>query len=177
MAKRQALSQWRTRMGMTIEFYAADPQALVALFTGDLASEEENKEAFFEQVKAYPMADFSLHLQIPEDLDSLCQFLHKHNPLIPSVFREVLVEQIWDDGPLLTESLTVLSDQFVERLAELDEHAMEKTARDWAATFPYQEPPWQTPAYRALWQLQEVARDTIAQKQFLVLHLAGHLLF
>lgn len=65
----------------------------------------------------------------------------------------------------LSESLTVLSDQFVEQMAELNEHAMEKAARDWAATFPYQEPPWQTPAYHALWQLQEVARDAVARKQ------------
>ena len=88
-------------MGMTVEFYSADPKVLVALFVADLASAEENGEAFFEQVKAYLMADFSLHLQIPENLDSLCQSLNKHNPLIPSGFRELLVEQIWDDGPVL----------------------------------------------------------------------------
>jgi hypothetical protein len=73
--------------------------------------------------------------------------------------------------------LTVLSDQFVERLAGLNEHAMEKAARDWVAIFPDQEPPWQTPAYHALWQLQEVARDAVARKQSLILHLAGHPLF
>jgi hypothetical protein len=164
-------------MGVTIEFYSANPQALVALFAADLASEEENGETFFDQLKVYPVADFSLHLQIPEDLDSLCQSLNKHSPFIPSVFREVLIEQIWDDGPVPTESLTVLSDQFAELLAELNEHVMENAARGWAATFSYQEPLWQTPAYHAIWQLREVARDVVAQRRSLILHLAGHPLF
>ena len=163
-------------MGMTIEFYSADPQALVALFAADLASEEEDMDAFFEQLKAYPVADFSLHLQ-REDLDSLCQSLQKHNPRIPSVFREVLVEQIWDDGPAVTESLTILADHFAQVVAELNEQAMEHATRDWAATFTYQEPLQQTPAYHALWQLQRVSRDAVAQKRSLILHLAGHFLF
>jgi hypothetical protein len=46
-------------MGMTVEFYSADPQALVALFAADLVSEEENEATFIEQLKAYPVADFS----------------------------------------------------------------------------------------------------------------------
>ncbi len=164
-------------MGLTTEFYSADPQQLVALFVADLASEDDNGEAFFEQVKAYPVADFSFHLQIPEDLDSLCQSLRKQNPLIPSVFRDLLVEQIWDDGPAITESLTVLADHFALMIAELNEHEMESAARDWAATYPYQEPLRQTPAYRALWQLQEVARDAVDRKRPLILHLAGHTFF
>lgn len=163
-------------MGMTIEFYSADPQALVALFAADLASEEEDMDAFFEQLKAYPVADFSLHLQ-REDLDTLCQCLRQHNPRISSVFREVLVEQIWEDGPVVTESLTILADHFAQMVAALHEQALEHAARDWAATFTYQEPLRQTPAYYALWQLQSVSRDAVAQKRSLVLHLAGHFSF
>lgn len=163
-------------MGMTVEFYAAEPQEIVALFAADLASEGENVDAFLEQLKAYPAADFSLHLQM-EDLDSLCQSLRQQDPRLPSVFREVLVEQIWEDGPPVTESLTVLADDFARIVAELNEHAMESAARSWAATFPYQKPPWQTPAYHALWQLQGVARDAVAQRHPLILHLAGHPLF
>ena len=163
-------------MGMTVEFYSADPQALVALFAADLASEGENVDAFLEQLKAYPVADFSLHLQM-EDLDSLCQSLRKQNPRIPSVFREVLVEQIWEDGPVITESLTVLADYFARIVAELNEHEMENAARDWAAAFPYREPLWQTPGYHSLWQLQGVARDVVAHRRSLILHLAGHPLF
>lgn len=90
-------------MGMTVEFYSADPQTFVALFAADLASEGEDVDAFFEQLKAYPVADFSLHLQT-EDLDSLCQSLRKQDSGLPSVFREVLVEQIWEDGHPVTES-------------------------------------------------------------------------
>jgi hypothetical protein len=152
-------------MGMTVEFYSAD-----------LASEGEDVDAFLEQLKAYPVADFSLHLQA-EDLDSLCQSLRKQDPHLPSVFREVFIEQIWEDGPPVTESLAVLADDFARSVAELDEHEIEDAARDWAATFPYQELLWQTPAYHALWQLQGVARDVVANRRSLILHLAGHWFF
>ncbi len=163
-------------MGMTVEFYSADPQALVAIFAADVASEEENEDSFFEQLKAYPVADFSLHLQM-EDLDRLCQSLSKQHSLIPPDFRGILIEQVWDDGPVITESLTLLSDHFTMMVAELSESAMENAARDWVAPFSLQEPLQQTPAYQALWQLQEVARDAVARKQSLILHLAGHPLF
>jgi hypothetical protein len=163
-------------MGMTVEFYSADPQALAAFFAADVASEEENEDSFFEQLRVYPMADFSLHLQV-EDLDRLCQSLSKQHSLMPPVFRDILVEQIWDDGPVITESLTLLSDHFAMAVAELSESAMEGAARDWIAPFPLQEPLQQTPAYQALWQLQEVARDAVARKQSLILHLAGYPLF
>jgi hypothetical protein len=176
VSDRKALTQGANQMGMTVEFYSADPQALVSLFAADLASEGENMDAFLEQLKAYPVADFSLHLQT-EDLDSLCQSLRKRDPRLPSVFREVLVEQIWEDGPPVTESLTVLADDFARRVAELDEHEMENAARDWATTFPYREPLWPTPAYQALWQLWGVARDVVANRRSLILHLAGHWLF
>jgi hypothetical protein len=160
-------------MGMTVAFYSADPQELVALFAADLTAEEEHMESFVEQLSTYPVADFSLHLQF-EDLDCLCQMLKKQHPLIPGAFRDLLVEQVWDDGPPMSESLTILADHFAEELAELNEQAMENAARDWAATFSSQEPPWKTPAYRALWQLQEVARDAVTREHSLILHLAGH---
>ncbi len=88
-------------MGMTVEFYSADSQALVALFAAGVTSEEENEDSFFEQLKAYPVASFFLHLHM-EDLDHLCQSLSKQHSLIPPVFRDILVEQVWDDGPLIT---------------------------------------------------------------------------
>lgn len=73
-------------MGMTIEFYSAEPQALVAVFAADAASEEGMGDSFFGQLKAYPMADFSLHLQLPEDLVSLCHLLSEQDQRIPPVF-------------------------------------------------------------------------------------------
>lgn len=153
-----------------------EPQELVALFAADLAMNEEDEDTFFEQLKAYPVADFSLHLQM-EDLDRLCQSLSKQQPLIPSLFRDILVEQIWDDGPVITESLTLLSDHFAMMVAELSERVMENAVQDWTALFSLQEPLQQTPAYQALWQLQEVARDAVARQRSLILHLAGHPLF
>ncbi|HEU5374332.1 MAG TPA: hypothetical protein VFV38_02750, partial [Ktedonobacteraceae bacterium] len=86
-------------MGMTLAFYSADANELVALFAAGADCDEQDEETFFAQLDTYPVADFSLHLSIPEDLDNLCQALREHNPLIPLIFRDVLVEQVWDDGP------------------------------------------------------------------------------
>lgn len=97
-------------MGVTVEFYSAEPHTLVTLFATEVDGEESD-ERFFEQVKTCPTP----------------------------IFRDVLAEQIWDDEPSVTESLTTLADAFAESLAELSEQAVEDVARAWAATFPYQE--------------------------------------
>ncbi len=110
-------------------------------------------------------------------LANMGQSLQMQNSHIPPVFRTILVEQIWDDGPAVTESLSLLADDFAQIIAGLNEHEIENAARDWAATFPYQEPLQVSPAYQALWQLQEVAQDSVAQRRSLILYLAGHLLF
>ena len=157
-------------MGMTVEFYSADPQTLTALFTSDMASDGEHEDAFLSQLHTYPVADFPFQLQLPEDLDNVCRFLQKQDSRIPSIFRDALVEQIWDDGPVVTESLTIVADSFVQIVAELNEHEMEAVARDWAATFFYREPHQQTPAYHALLKLQDVARDAVAHRRPLILY-------
>ena len=155
-------------MGMTVEFYSADPPQLITLF----ATENNSDVTFFEQLKTYPVADFSFHLWIPDDLDSLCQAVSKQSSLKSLVFRNLLVKQLWYDGE--AESLALLSEHFALTLASLKENEIERAALDWTATFPYQEPPQQTPAYRALWKLQEVARDAVAQKKSLIFHLVGN---
>ncbi|HEU5373915.1 MAG TPA: hypothetical protein VFV38_00605 [Ktedonobacteraceae bacterium] len=125
---------------MMLAFYAADPQELIALFATDINWDEESEETVFAQLSVHPVADFSFYLRIPEDLDSLCQqALHEHTSLIPPIFRDVLVEQVWNNGPGLTESLTTLADPVVRALADLNEQAMENAARKWVATFPCQE--------------------------------------
>ena len=158
---------------MTIEFYAAHPQELVALY----ARQNIDGDAFFEQLATYPVADFSFHLWIPEDLDSLCQALHKQNTEVPLVFRELLVEQLWYDGS--SESLTLLSERFAIALAALSENQAEQTALDWAATpdYSYIEPLQQTPAYQAFLQLRKVARVAVEQKKSLLLYLLGDIGF
>jgi hypothetical protein len=150
-------------MGLTIEFYSADPKELAELFAAE-ASAEIDFDTYTDRLESYPMADFSLRLDVPDDLDRLCQFLHQQSPQIPTVFREVLVEQIWDDG-VVSESLTELSRQFAEKLADLPESAVETVAGEWASTFPCEHLPQDTPAYQAVWQLQTVARDATDHKR------------
>jgi hypothetical protein len=158
-------------MGLTIEFYSADAPELAALFSAAQA-EEIDFDTYCDKLESYPMADFSLHLELPGDLDSLCQSLQNQNAHIPSVFREVLFEQIWDDG-VVSESLTVLSPQFAEQLSQLSENAIEGAALEWLATYPSQKLPKESPVYQAVWQLHEVARDAIDHRRSLVLRLCG----
>lgn len=155
-------------MGMTIEFYSADEDELVTLFS----SPDLDDKVFFEKLDAYHMADFSFHLLIPEDLDSLCQALKKQNALVQPTFEKVLAKQAWNDG--VAESLTSFEQSFVTALANLDDSAIEKVALDWTAAFPPQQPIRQTPAYRALVQLRDIALDAITHEKSLVLHLLGN---
>jgi len=122
-------------------------------------------------LKTYPVANFSLHLLIPEDLDRLCQSLRKQNLPVPPIFRGLLVDQVWYDG--ISESLTVVAESFALAVAGLCDATLEHIALDWSAAFHYQEPLHQTPAYQALMRLRTVAQDAIAQKKALLLHLVG----
>ena len=108
-------------MGMTIECYSAEPQAILALFAARNASGD--LDSFFEKLETYPVVDFSFHLHIPEDLDSLCQALRKHNGLVPPTFRELFVEHVWYDG--LAESLTLLNKTFTLALAGMSASEIE----------------------------------------------------
>jgi len=157
-------------MGMTIEFYSAEPQEIQALFSA--RSESEDFDRFFEELGSYPVADFSFHLHIPEDLDSLCQTVRKHNALVPPTFKELYVEQIWFDG--VSESLTLLDQTFAQIVASMRASDIEQAALDWATTFPYQEPLQQTPAYTSLLQLRAVALDAATRNRSLLFYVEGN---
>ena len=109
-------------MGKTVEIYSADPSELVDLFSLD------DEQIFFDRLKDYPVADFSLHLFIPEDMDRLCQSLRKRQFPVPPTFRDILVKQLWYDG--VSESLTLISDGFVSILAGLGDLEVESVALD-----------------------------------------------
>jgi hypothetical protein len=155
-------------MGMTIEFYSANEEELVALFS----SMDGDDETFFGKLDTYPMADFPFHLLIPEDLDGLCQALRKQNSLVQPTFEKVLTKQIWYDGT--SESLTLLDQIFVVAIAGLSDEEIEKVTLDWMAAFPPQQPARQTPTYNALTQLRDVAQDALAHQKKLILHLLGN---
>lgn len=151
-------------MGITIEFYVGQAQDLHALLT--LGGDDE-----YERLWSYPVADFSLHLVIPDDLDRLCQCLRKWDASIPFTFRELLVEQIWFDGSC--ESLTLLDDGFARALSRLNDAVVEELARDWMVPFAYSEPFHQTPAFQAMLQLRNIAQVAVARKDSLFLYLLG----
>lgn len=150
-------------MGTTIEFYSADPQEFSTLFS------LQDEQAFFDKLKTYPVADFSFHLLIPDDMDRLCQSLMKQNLPVPPIFRTLLIKQLWYDS--ISESLTLVSESFVVVFAGLSDAEIEKVAMDWSVEFNYKEPLHKTPAYQALVQLQKVAQDVVAKKRSLILHL------
>jgi hypothetical protein len=123
----------------------------------------------------YPVADFSFHLYIPEDMDLLCQAMRKNSLSVPRFFRELLVKQLWYDGS--SESLTLIAENFALAYMEMDDNTLENIARDWAAEFSYREPLYQTPAYKALSALRMVAKDTVTHNKSLILHLLGSSMF
>jgi hypothetical protein len=157
-------------MGMTVEFYSGDPQEIQTLFFK--RNEGGDIDEFFEKLESYPKADFSFRLHVPEDLDSLCQILQKHNGGVPPVFSELLMDPLWNDG--ISESLTVLASNFARALADMSTSVIEQAALDWAKTFPYQEPLRQTPAYKSLLQLREVALDAVTYNRSLLFYLEGN---
>jgi hypothetical protein len=150
-------------LGTTIEFYSADPQGFIPLFSS------EDEQTFVDKLKTYPMADFSFHLLLPDDMNRLCQSLLRQHLPVPPVFRNLLVEQLWYDGT--SESLTLVSDSFASVVAGLSDAEIEKVAIDWSTEFNYNEPLQKTPAYQALVQLRKVAQEALTQKNALILHL------
>lgn len=167
---REVVSPEEASMGMTIKFYSAKPQEILALFS--TRDESGDFDSFFEKLDNYPMADFSFHLHIPEDMDSMCQVVRKQNSLVPPTFSELLIEQLWYDG--ISESLTLLANNFAITLAGMSVSEIEQAALDWATTFPYQVPLQQTPAYQSFLQLREVALDTTTRNTSLLFYLDGN---
>ena len=157
-------------MGMTIEFYSAEPQEFQANFLE--RNEVGDVDGFFEKLENYPKADFSLHLHIPEVMDGLCQVLRLQNSLIPSTFSELVAEQLCHDG--ISEWLIVLTHNFALALAGMSTNAIEQAALDWSKTFHYREPLQQTPAYKSVLQLREVALDAITGNKSLLFYLEGN---
>ena len=155
-------------MGLTIEFYAAELGELVALF----ADAALDNESYFAHLEALPMADFSLHLQLPEDLNRLSITLQKQGFEAPATFREFLQKELWYDGA--TESLTLLTGTFTMLFARLSDEELVQIATDWSADFNYQQPILQTPAYKALHELRDVASHAISRELPILMYLFGY---
>lgn len=159
-------------MGLTIEFYSAPPQKLVDLFVPE---PEDDDDTFFHALEQYLIADFSLHLVLPDDLDHLCQALRELGVLVPSVFRELLVEQVWVDDPLApSESLTLFQETFARTFSALTDRAIEDVSRRWSATFPDPGTLIAADLSQALFSLREITHDVVTHNTSLIMHLLGH---
>ena len=66
-------------MSLTIEFYSAEPQELVTLFTESAASADDL--FLLDALQMYPVAEFPGRLLLPDDLDNLCDALRKDHSL------------------------------------------------------------------------------------------------
>jgi hypothetical protein len=165
-------------MGLKIEFYSASLQEMVDLFVSEWQKDEdqdENDDDFWNALEQYPMADFSFHLVLPDDLDHLCQALREQSVLVPSVFRELLVEQVWVDDPQVpSESLTLLQESFARTFSALTDRALEEVSGQWSATFPDPDTLNVTALSQALFRLREVTQDVVTHNTSLLMHLFGH---
>ena len=158
-------------MGLTIEFYSAEPEELKTLFAQESSLSVDD---FVQRQQTFPQADFSFHI-LPDDLDRLCQILNKYHLLSPARFEDVCAERLWDDGED-TESLTIISEQFARVLAECSQEEIEQVTFEWITCFPAYsnaELLQESPAYQAVRQLQKVAQDALKRKRSLIYHLAG----
>jgi hypothetical protein len=152
-------------MGLTIEVYAAELQELVTIFSRLLAivsskDHADEEDLLFDRLDTYPKAHFPSRLLLPDDLDRLFALFTSHRPGLPSHFQTICTKELWIDGSG-TESLTLLSGQFVSAIASLQEPEIQRVARDWAATFPLQPPFEQTLPYQAVVQLHTIARHAL----------------
>lgn len=160
-------------MSLTIEFFSAEPQELVTLFTElAVASDDASFYSLSKALQHFPIAEFPGHLLIPDDLDSLCGVLSLHRPQLPIKFVDICTQELWNDD-LGTESLILLTVQFTEVLAFTNEKKIQRVALDWFSTFNLPSPPSQSSAYQAVLRLQEVAYDAFSYKRALIFHIAG----
>lgn len=111
----------------TIEFYAADPQEITAVFQLD------DFDLWFEKLSAFAVADFSLHLRIPDDLDRLFWSCRQVGLQIADKLEHLIARQIWQDDEgsasleLIAEELKALGDQ--------DDSTLQSIVELWTSEF------------------------------------------
>ena len=126
-------------MGATVEFYILPKQQLDCLTDP------------FEELVDLPVADFCLHLEIPQDLDRLFQATAKHLPGMPQSLDAAISAEIWNEDDML---LHQLSDAVRSRLGEAPADVVRAIGRDWWNAFD-SDP---EPAFEALKTLREICR-------------------
>ena len=177
-------------MGMTLEFYSAQPADLIPLL---VASNDERDAA---ALAAIPRASFSLRLYLPDDMDALCKAMIESGLDAPASFHDLRVKDVWN--PDASESLALVSDRLTTSLALASDPMLASVAERWRAIVQEQPPPhtWEErsmlfldpstlhvdaealPGTRqalhdALTQLRAVASDAVAHGRPLLVYLLG----
>ena len=165
-------------MGITMEMYVADQNEFVSLqqrLISELISEEETQR-LFDQLEAYPQADFSLHLHWPEDIDALCQALVAEGLSVPSCVIDLLVEELWFDG--VSAFVYQISQDLPLALGQSTEETMKNVAERWVKSYildPGTETNYYTTAYdtavKALSGLRQISQDALARNKPLLFYL------
>ena len=165
-------------MGITMEMYVADPEEFVSMqqrLTSELTNEEEVQQ-LFNQLEAYPRADFSLHLHWPEDIDALCQAMIAEGLSVPSCVTHLLVEELWSDG--VSEFVHRISQDLPLVLAQSTEATIKNIAERWVKSYipdPSRDPAYYTMAYdaavKALSDLRQISQGALAGSKPLVFYL------
>jgi hypothetical protein len=164
-------------MGITMEFYAANPEAFVTL-QKQLASpylREEEEQRLDDQMRGYPHADFSLHLRWPDDIDALCLALVAEGLQVPSSTDDLLEEELWFDGT--SAFVGQLSHTFPLALAQASDESIKHIAERWVSSFLPEKSDlaYQASAYQncvgALFNLRGIARTALESREPLLLFL------
>lgn len=155
-------------MGVTLEFYSAEPEAFVSILEKWFAAETEEEEVqLADELHArYLRADFSLHLYWPEDIDALCQAMSAGGLNIPGSCADLLVEELWFDG--YSAWVDRLSQTLPLAMAHLSDAIIERIAKGWVGNHipdPNADPVYYANAFdaavRALWDLRMVSQDAL----------------
>ena len=145
-------------MSATIEFYAADPGQIRSVF------ELEDFDQWYEAKSSLPVADLSLHLDYPKDLDALVEACRQFGlDLSKNSFTALILETIWDDGEG-SAKLQKLDSSF-NSLGLAVEESISKIAKAWGESFEDS-----TASLRAVRELKEVCEYAAHNGQSVVLY-------
>ena len=144
-------------MSATVEFYSAEPEKIRSIF------ELEDFDQWYEAKNSLPVADFSIHLNYPDDLDGLMDALRQQGFRVPRNFTELLMETIWDDGEDTAKLQKV--DPVLQSLATANDQTIETIAQKWVGNLENL-----NVALHAVQRLRDVCRNADEHRQSVVLY-------
>lgn len=164
-------------MAIKMEIYAADQVEFIALqkqMESKLTSAQED-ERIFEQLSAYPQADFSLQLRWPDDIDSLCQAMISEGLIVPPSTNGLLIKELWSDGA--SAHVYLLSQRLPLAFSQSTEGTIKGIATRWVKSYISDPDPntiYYTTTYsaalKALSDLRSVSQHSIAHRKPLLFY-------